>query len=216
MKAFAPNTLPAEFFRRQDDRDDTTFYSMPRKVVHVDDHAIAAIRSVYARLLPAEGTILDLMSSWRSHLPTDINFDRVVGLGMNAAEMNDNPQLDDYTIHDLNRNPVLPYADHSFDGVVCAVSVQYMTAPLRAFAEVNRILRPGAPFVVTFSNRCFPTKAVDVWLRMNAQGHRELVRTYFEMAGNYTDVDEAAYPGERGLFSQKDPLYAVWGCKAGC
>lgn len=213
MKAVLNNTLPNEFFRRQDERDDATFYSMPRKVVHIDEHAISAIRDVYGRLLPQTGRMLDLMSSWRSHLPADRDFAHVVGLGMNAAEMADNPQLDDYVVHDLNHNHTLPFADNSFDGVVCAVSVQYMTAPTTTFAEVNRILRPGAPFVVTFSNRCFPTKAVDVWLRMNADGHRELVRTYFELAGNYTRLGEDAYEGQRSLFSQRDPLYAVWGHK---
>lgn len=213
MTALAKSTLPVEFFRRQDERDDSTFYTMPRKVVHVDDNAISAIRAVYDEVLPQSGRILDLMSSWRSHLPANRQFDTVVGLGMNAAEMSDNPQLSDHLVFDLNRNNTLPFDDNHFDGVVCAVSVQYMTQPVATFAEVNRVLRPGAPFVLTFSNRCFPTKAVDVWLRMNSQGHCELVRTYFELAGNYEHVKTVAHEGSRSILTHRDPLFALWGYK---
>ncbi|HSU90122.1 MAG TPA: hypothetical protein VLI44_01655, partial [Sporolactobacillaceae bacterium] len=131
--------LPADFFRRVDDSDDELFYSTPRLVVHIDDGAIAKVGEIYARLLPQGGAILDLMSSWRSHLPAYLRPARVVGLGMNRAEMEDNPALTEIVIHNLNRVPRLPFADAEFDGCVVTVSVQYMTSPIETFAEVARV-----------------------------------------------------------------------------
>ena len=144
--------LDPRYFRRQDESPDPLFYVEPRLTVHIDDTAIVAVTETYRELLPAGGTILDLMSSWRSHLPNDVPFARVVGLGLNEVEMADNPRLDEYAVHDLNADAVLPFEDASFDGAVCTVSVQYMTRPVETFREVNRVLRPGAPFIVTFSN----------------------------------------------------------------
>jgi ubiquinone/menaquinone biosynthesis C-methylase UbiE len=150
--------------------------------------------------------VLDLMSSWRSHLPEDLRLREVVGLGMNAEEMAENPQLTRSIVHDVNRDPRLPFGDEEFDGAVCAVSIQYVTDPLSVFREVRRVLRPGAPFVVSFSNRCFPTKAVAVWLGTSDRQHVALVAAYFEAAGGWADVtEEDRSPGDLG-----DPLYAVW------
>jgi SAM-dependent methyltransferase len=150
--------------------------------------------------------VLDLMSSWRSHLPEDLRLREVVGLGMNAEEMAENPQLSRSIVHDLNRDSRVPFGNKEFDGVLCAVSIQYMTNPLPVFREVRRVLRPGAPFVVSFSNRCFPTKAVAVWLGTTDRQHVELVRAYFEGAGGWVDVTEE----DRSLGDLGDPLYAVW------
>ena len=147
-----------EPFARVDADDDTRFYSVPRKVVHLEPGAIEALRGVYAEHFAPGGTVLDLMSSWRSHLPDGMG--RVVGLGMNAEEMAANPQLDDWVVHDLNREPRLPFPDASFGAVACAVSVQYLVHPIEVFGDVLRVLVPGGPLVVSFSNRCFPTKAV--------------------------------------------------------
>jgi SAM-dependent methyltransferase len=125
-------------------------------VVHIDDGAIAALGQAYAELLPRAGTLLDLMSAWRSHLPPELEAAtglEVLGLGMNAEEMADNPQLERFVVHDLNREPTLPFRSEVFDGAMCAVSVQYLTRPIEVFAEVARVLKPGAPFVVSFSNR---------------------------------------------------------------
>ena len=146
------------------------------------------------------------MSSWRSHLPEGARFRAVVGLGLNADEMADNAQLMSVVVHDVNRDPRLPFTDEAFDGAMCAVSIQYLTNPLAVFQDVRRVLRPGAPFVVSFSNRCFPTKAVSVWLGTDDPQHVALVRDYFQAAGGWTDVkDEDRSPGADG-----DPLYAVW------
>lgn len=198
--------LPPAAYARDDESPDDGFYLPPRKVVHIDDGAIAALGGLYADALPAGGRLLDLMSSWRSHLPEGLGAREVVGLGLNAEEMADNPQLTRYLVHDMNRDPRLPFGDEEFDGATCAVSIQYVTHPLLVFREVRRVLRPGAPFVVAFSNRCFPTKAVAVWLDTTDAQHVALVRAYFDAAGGFTDVkEEDRSPGGDG-----NPLYAVW------
>jgi ubiquinone/menaquinone biosynthesis C-methylase UbiE len=134
-----------------------------------------------------------------------MRFREVVGLGLNAEEMADNPQLTRAIVHDVNDDPRLPFGDEAFDGAMCAVSIQYLTAPLVVFREVCRVLRPGAPFIVSFSNRCFPTKAVAVWLGTTDPQHVALVRAYFQGAGGWVDVtEEDRSPGDDG-----DPLYAV-------
>ena len=200
--------LPATSFRRQDERADEMFYTAPRRVVHIDDGAIRTLTALLAKLLPPGGVYLDLMSSWRSHLPHELKPKRVVGLGMNAAEMADNPQLDEYLVHNLNENPILPFEDGKFDAAICTVSVQYMTKPLEIFREVNRVLQPGGFFVVSFSNRCFPTKAVAAWLAGGDHEHLGLVQQYFTAAGNWREPQAAANTPRLA-----DPLYVVWANK---
>ncbi len=134
--------LPPEYFERYDESDDRLFYLYPRLTAHIDELARCAVTQLIREELPHGGCLLDLMSSYVSHLPTDIPLTRVVGLGLNEDEMRLNPQLHEYVVHDLNDNPQLPFADATFDGVVCTVSVQYMTRPVEVFAEVARILKP--------------------------------------------------------------------------
>jgi len=208
--------LPADFFRRVDDSDDELFYSTPRLVVHIDDGAIAKVGEIYARILPQAGAILDLMSSWRSHLPAHLRLARLVGLGMNRAEMEDNPALTEIVIHNLNRAPRLPFADAEFDGAVVTVSVQYMTSPLETFGEVARVLKPGAPFIVTFSNRMFPTKAVAVWQNLDDYDHVKLVARYFMESGGFENIEaidkSAPDPlGSNPNLPPSDPVWAVVG-----
>ena len=197
--------FPSAAYARDDESSDDRFYIAPRKVVHIDHGAITALGHLYSEVLPTGGRLLDLMSSWRTHLPESFRAGEVVGLGLNAEEMADNPQLTSYVVHDVNRDPRLPFSDEEFDGAMCAVSIQYVTNPLLVFREVRRALRPGAPFVVSFSNRCFPTKAVAVWLDTTDQQHLTLVRAYFEAAGWMDATEEDRSPG-----GDVDPLYAVW------
>lgn len=192
-------------FARIDPSDDARFYSIARNVVHIEPGAIEVLRRVYADHFPPHATVLDLMSSWRSHLPGDVG--RVVGLGMNAEEMTANPQLDDWVIHDLNRDPRLPFPDSSFDAVACAVSVQYLVRPVDVFRDARRVLAPGGLAIVSFSNRCFPTKAVRAWLSGSDADHRLLVREYLEQAGLDDVVDEQ-------VPTPDDPLFVVRGRRA--
>ncbi len=197
------------FFERMDEGDDALFYREPRLVVHIDEAAIVEIGRIFEELLPSEGVLLDLMSSWRSHLPSDFAKERMVGLGLNAVEMRENPQLDEYVVHDVNREPRLPFEDASFDGVILTVSVQYLTKPVEVFREVGRVLRPGAPLVVTFSNRMFPTKAVRIWQACGDEQRTTLVKMYLQRAGGFVGIrGEDRSPEPKGF---SDPVYIVTG-----
>jgi hypothetical protein len=194
-----------EFFARLDEEPDEAFYTMPRKVVHIDDEAIAAIKQFLPDVLPPNGVVLDLLSSWRSHWPAGFPKQRRVGLGLNAAEMADNPDLDEYVVHNVNTDPQFPFAADTFDAVVLTVSIQYITQPIAVFQEVWRILRPSSPFVVIFSNRMFPTKAVAIWRMLDDQKHRDLVASYFHYAGNFVGVE--AHNWSPSAYT--DPVYVV-------
>lgn len=198
--------LYPEFFQRLDESPDASFYARPRLVTHIGEAASRAARELYERLLP-DGHVLDLMASYYSHLPPRLN--RVTGLGLNAVELGRNPAITHAVVRDINCEPTLPFAEASFSGAVCTVSVQYLTKPTCVFAEVARCLEPGAPFVVTFSNRMFPTKAVLAWRTSDDAAHARLVRHYFAAAGAYGEVHfEDCSPTEG------DPLYALWAYKA--
>src|SRR5947209_4114143 len=147
--------LPASAFRRADESPDADFYRAARLVTHIDDAAIDAVTQLYREYFPPGGAVLDLMSSWVSHLPPEVPYARVVGIGMNAQELAENPFLDEWHVRNLNREPCLPFADCEFDGAAICVSIQYLTRPIEVLREVGRVLRPAAPLVITFSNRCF-------------------------------------------------------------
>ncbi|MCA9837924.1 MAG: class I SAM-dependent methyltransferase [Trueperaceae bacterium] len=200
------NTLLPEFFRRVDEQPDGLFYREPRRVMHIDEQASGAARALYDELLPARGQILDLMSSYHSHLPN--KFSRVVGLGLNLQELEENPALHEAVIYDLNLNAQLPFDDEQFDGVVCTVSIQYMTRPDDTFKEVARILKPGAPFIITFSNRMFPTKAVLAWRASDDAAHMRLAKSYFAQACEFGNICTRSHAPDEG-----DPLYALWAYK---
>jgi SAM-dependent methyltransferase len=199
--------FPPGAFDRLDEDDDTLFYSFPRRVVHIDDGAIDALGQLYTEVLPPAGRVLDLMASWRSHLPSSFT-GRVVGLGLNQAEMVDNPQLAEVIVHDLNRDPRLPFAESVFDAALCAVSVQYLTRPLEVFGDVRRVLKPAGAFVVAFSNRCFPEKAVALWRATTDEQHLTLVELYFAAAGGFTKATRRLFVPAHG-----DPLFAVWAAR---
>lgn len=200
-----------EFFEREDESNDALFYTEPRMVVHIDDQAIAAVSKLFLDQIEPGSVVLDLMSSWRSHWPQGHPKEQLVGLGMNAAEMQANPDLDEYIVHDVNEEPVLPFEDETFDAVVITVSVQYLKHPVETFQEVGRVLQPGGLFIISFSNRMFPTKAVRIWRVSTDRGRMGLVAAYLEEAGNFLVVHgdlanpETSPPG--------DPLFFVTGRK---
>jgi SAM-dependent methyltransferase len=184
----ADPTFPEGFFERIDKTADSGFYRMPRFVTHIDPETITALTECYRELLPAGGSVLDLMSSWVSHLPREVAFDRVAGLGMNQEELDGNSRLDDVVVHDLNQDPELPYPNDSFDAILNAVSVQYLTRPVEVFRSAARVLRPGGVHIVAMSHRCFPTKAIRAFQALDGTGRCEVVEQYFALAGGYRDV----------------------------
>jgi SAM-dependent methyltransferase len=192
-------------FRRYDESPDAWFYRQPRLVTHIDDAAIAAVTQLYRELFAAGGAVLDLMSSWVSHLPAEVAYRRVVGLGLNEQELEANPRLDAWMVHDLNQDPRLPFADAEFDAAAICVSIQYLTQPVVVLRDLARVLAPGGPLVVTFSNRCFPTKAVAIWQALDDAGHAQLIESYLRSAQGWTAIEALdRSPGPGG-----DPLFAV-------
>jgi SAM-dependent methyltransferase len=201
----ADNTWPPGFFDRQDDGDDADFYAPPRLVTHIDNGAIAAVSELYDELGVPGGQVLDLMSSWVSHLSRKPSGGLAV-LGMNVVELRANPLADDVVVQDLNVDPRLPFDDASFDAVVCCASIDYLVRPVEVLREAARVLRPGGVVVLTFSNRCFPTKAIRGWLATDEEGRVEIVRAYLERAGFEAVTNELRT--ERRLGG--DPLYGAW------
>lgn len=199
----AAPVFPPHFFDRADESADEQFYAFDRLVTHIDDGAIAAVAALY-RELGLDGEVLDICSSWISHFDTPPR--RLVALGMNATELAANTAATTWVVRNLNDDPTLPFDDASFDAVTCCVSVDYLTRPIEVFAEAARVLRPGGLFVCTFSNRCFPTKAIRGWLATDDRGRCAIVHAYFDSTPAFAEpVVELRNPGVRG-----DPLYAVW------
>jgi len=198
--------LPPGAFAKEDPGADADFYAEARLETHIDDPAIAALTDFYRLVLPPGGAILDLMSSWISHLPPEVAYGQVIGHGMNAEELAANPRLDRWFIQDLNEDPVLPLDDASLDAVTICVGVQYLQQPVAVMSELRRVLRPGAPLVISFSNRCFPTKAVAIWLNLGPRDHARLVDIYLRTAG-FAEVQVHALRDGR----TSDPMTAVVG-----
>lgn len=203
-----------EDFQRYDESPDTSFYETPRFVTHIDDPAIAALTKYYSKVLPPSNTpgvsILDLCSSWVSHYPAGYKQDRIVGLGLNEEELKRNPVLTEYKVQDLNVNPKLPFEDNSFDVITNVVSVDYLTKPIEIFKEMSRILKPGGLAIMSFSNRCFWTKAISIWTSTSDTDHAMIVGSYFHYAGGYEPpqaVDISPNPG------RSDPMYIVYSRK---
>jgi SAM-dependent methyltransferase len=195
--------LDAAAREKSDTGDDARFYSRPRFVQHVDEGFRKRLADLYAECLPAGSTVLDLMSSHVSHFPENADFERVLGHGMNDEELAANPHLDDFFTQDLNREATLPLEDDALDAVTIAVSIQYLQYPEDVFAEIARVLRPGGVLIVSFSNRCFPTKAIRAWREAAMDERAALVERYLRAAGGFGDPEMIREQ------PRADPFYAV-------
>ena len=203
-----PLGLPDGAFARIDEDDDEAFYEPARLVLHIDTGAIAALTRCYREILPAGGVLLDLMSSWVSHLPQDVAYAEVIGHGMNAEELAANPRLGRRFVQNLNRDPVLPLADASVDAAMICVSIQYLQRPVDVLREIARVLRPDGWLVIAFSNRCFWTKAVAVWRGLDDNGHARLVELYLNRAGFERLETRRLCPW---IEDEQDPMVAIIG-----
>ncbi len=211
---FSPHDLG-----RDDETPDGDFYTKPRFVDHLDSCALETVEQIYGRLIPAGAAILDLMAGPDSHLGKVKVPATVVGLGLNKTELEANPLFSEHVIHDLNGDPRLPFPDNRFDVVVNTVSVDYLTQPLEVFREVSRVLKPEGLFIVVFSNRMFPPKAVNVWKASTEKQRVEIVRRFFTISGRfaiqgYQESTGKPRPKDDKYYEQgipSDPIYAVWG-----
>ncbi|WCS28530.1 methyltransferase domain-containing protein (plasmid) [Methylobacterium sp. NMS14P] len=202
--------FPPEAFAKRDRDPDPAFYARPRFVTHIDAAAIAAVTDLYREIVPAGGDVLDLMSSWVSHLPDEVAYASVTGHGLNAAELAANPRLTRHLVQDLNAEPRLPLDTACVDAALICVSVQYLQRPVSVLSEIARVLRPGTPAVISFSNRCFPTKAVAIWSALDGVGHAQLVGLYLQRAG-FARVERRVLKPAGG---PGDPVTAVVGWTA--
>jgi len=195
-----------------DEGDDASFYFMPRLVHHIDDGARDALTKHYKEVISPGSRVLDLASSWVSHLPEreELDLKSVVGLGMNEYELKHNKRLSSFVVHDLNKDPSLPFPDAAFDAVICAVSIDYMKRPREVLAEVSRVLAPGGIVVLAFSNRCFHTKVISMWLRTDDTRHVEIVGTFIHFAS--ADEGERLFEAPEGYSlptAGVDPMLVV-------
>lgn len=211
-KVLANPQWPAEWpyseedFKRMDESDDSIFYDQPRLVYHIDDAAVSALTDYYAQNFEDGDDVLDICSSWVSHFPEEWKGGKVVGLGMNEYELSQNQQLSSYVVKDLNADPVFPFEDASFDKVTCVVSVDYLNKPLEVFREIGRVLRPNGVCMLSMSNRCFPTKAFQIWLQTSDVEHVFIAGSFFHYSGRFNpplSEDISPNPG------RSDPLFIV-------
>ncbi|MDJ0601386.1 MAG: class I SAM-dependent methyltransferase [Crocosphaera sp.] len=202
-----------------DPNNDQAFYSFPRFVTHVDEGFIDQLTNLYRQRLQPKTRILDLMSSWVSHLPDDLEFDHVEGHGMNQEELAKNSRLDSYFVQNLNENPQLPLEDDDFDAVLITVSVQYLQYPEAIFSEIHRILKPGGIVIVSFSNRMFYQKAISVWRDGTDAMRIQLVKNYFKSVSGFSQPEVIMNVCNVPSFLQllgmmsADPFYAVMATK---
>jgi methyltransferase family protein len=183
----------------------------PENFEHIDRAAIAAITDLYREMLPPGGAILDVMSGWVPHLPPEAPFRHVVGVGSDRRALAENPFLDEWRVQNLNANPVLPFSTGEFDGATICGAIQHLARPGEVIREVARVLRPGAPLIVTFSNRCVATKPIACWCLLDEAGHLCLIAQYFAEAGNWADIRCL----DRTPAGGGQPLYAVIGRSLG-
>ncbi len=175
--------LPNAWFVCADETPDEDFYQSPRMVAHVDEGTLTALTEFYRSFIPQHSDVLDLMSSWISHLPAEVQLGRVVGLGMNADELAANTQLTQWSVQNLNDQPILPYASESFDRALIVVSIQYLRRPIDVLLSVHNVLREGAEIAIAMSHRLFPTKAIVAFQSLSVNERMNLVRYYLDKAG---------------------------------
>jgi hypothetical protein len=198
-----------------DDGNDTQFYDYPRFVTHVDEGFIQQLTDLYRDRLSPNTRIFDMMSSWVSHLPDEMEFEHVEGHGLNGEELAKNPRLNHYFVQNLNQDPKFPLNDRSFDAVLNTVSVQYLQYPEAIFSEIHRILKPGGIAIISFSNRMFFQKAIAAWRDNTEEGRVELVKTYFKSVPGFSEPEVIVKQSQAPAFLQMlgmgggDPFYAV-------
>jgi len=211
-----PPFKPEDFFRA-DQIDDSSFYTVPKLVYHIDEPAVAALTQYYRANIPTGSSILDICSSWVSHYPLEFpqTMKKICATGMNKLELGFNDQLTGgFEAKDLNVDSKLPYDDESFDVITCVVSIDYLIHPIEVLKEVHRVLKPGGKVIISQSNRCFPSKAIAMWLKMNDRQHLELINGYFQYAGGFKERKAFDITAKDPSNPYNDPMFIVEAVKA--
>jgi SAM-dependent methyltransferase len=211
-----PSFIPEDFFRA-DQNDDKFFYTVPKLVYHIDEPAVAALTQYYRANIAKGSNILDICSSWVSHYPLEFpeTMNKICGTGINGLELQFNDQLTGgYVARDLNVETKIPYDDESFDVVTCVVSIDYLIHPIEVLTEVHRVLKPGGKVIISQSNRCFPSKAIAMWLKMNDRQHLELINAYFQYAGGFEARKAFDITATVPNNAYRDPMFIVEAIKS--
>lgn len=100
-------------------------------------------------------------------------------------------------------------------GSVTYLDVVHMTE--RCFSpllQAHRVLRPGGKIIMSQSNRCFPSKAIAMWLRMNDRQHLELINGYLKYAGGFKEAKAFDITAKDPTNSYNDPMFIIQAEKA--
>jgi SAM-dependent methyltransferase len=210
-----PLLLQPEQRQKLDPGDDALFYAEPRFVQHLDGAFRRRLTDLYRERIPAGAVVLDLMSSWVSHLPDDVRYGEVIGHGLNESELRANPRLDRHWRQNLNLEQSLPLADASVDAALIVAGWQYLQQPEAVAAELARVVRPGGQLITAFSNRMFATKAPRIWLEGNDRERLSYVAEVLSAHGWQVDAviaEDTRAEGPLGwLGGRGDPFFAVIG-----
>ena len=207
-----------EDFSREDETSDAEYCQHPEHIENLDTLALSTIEDLFVRLIPKGAEILDLMAGVDSHIPSEIQPARITGVGLDSKGLDENAKLSEKIIHDLNGGKPLPFNDDEFDVALITLSIEYITKPLELFEEVARILKSSGLFIITFSNRMFPPKAVNIWKNTGEQERVALVKKLISLSDRYTvigDFESSGKPRPKDdryymLGIPSDPIYAVW------
>jgi len=199
--------------RKWDSSDDAMFYAQPRFVHHLDAAFRQRLTQLYRERIPTGAVVLDLMSSWVSHLPEDVSYASVIGHGLNARELDANPRLERSWVQNLNRDQQLPLESSSVDATLIVAGWQYLQQPEAVAAELLRVTRPGGQLIVAFSNRMFFTKAPQIWADGSDRDHLAYIAEVLIAQGwprPTLIAEQTRAQGLTGLIGAKgDPFFAV-------
>ncbi|GBQ88048.1 class I SAM-dependent methyltransferase [Asaia krungthepensis] len=207
-----PSGLHPAAFTRANNDPDPEFYAGRSDSTQMDAGARTAVTALYQTALPASGVILDLMAGTLSHLPEESAHDTVIGLDVNGAALDANKSLTQRVVQDINERPRIDLPDSSLDAVCLCDGFAYLTDPVTILAEINRLLRPGAPLIVTFSDNFIPQKAVALWQALEPADRTRLITLLLDRAG-FADLDTGEVVPPEDLTAWNDTVHAVIGRK---
>ena len=193
--------------------DDEIFYQQPRFVNHLSDSFRTRLTTLYSEYLLNHHIILDLMSSWVSHLPTNIRYKKVIGHGMNQAELSSNERLDSIFVQNLNKKQNMPIEDSSIDVGLIVAGWQYLQYPEKVSLELSRIIKSDSLLIISFTNRAFWTKAPNIWTYSSEEKRIEYVTSVLTANGWRIEKVFNEKTQDKKLFgfysSESDPFFSV-------
>lgn len=202
--------LHEKAFMQANDESDEVFFDRQGLDSLMDMGARTAVTALYRTTLPVGGRTLDVMAGAMSHMPEDAVFQELIGVDVCKKAVEANKALTQSVVQNLNTTPVLPFDDQSFDGAVLCDGFAYLTQPQRVFEDIYRVLKPGVPFIVSFSDRFIPAKAVAIWHALEPEDRVRFISALMARVG-FTDLDTGEVTPPEDLTAWKDTVRAVIG-----